>query len=209
MTRVIYFQPAGENPYRLPTAPQLSPEGHDLAILSTPWHRGFDTLLRSDFIYHIFFGRILDKLLPVHLVKVRITQTSRIHPCPSPRSVGSSPTRCTTLAPRATSVLASRSRSSKPTRQGWGRYICWRPSDSRTCLSDSISQVEAKCLAKCKRRHSQRSLEDRTVPGGVGLFACNRILFNHESPRRGGTFVTHRSTRGIAAILAKKMRRST
>jgi GDPmannose 4,6-dehydratase len=31
-----------------------------------------------------------------------------------------------------------------------------------------------------------------------GLFACNGILFNHESPRRGETFVTRKITRGIA-----------
>jgi GDPmannose 4,6-dehydratase len=35
-----------------------------------------------------------------------------------------------------------------------------------------------------------------------GLFACNGILFNHESPRRGETFVTRKITKGIAAILA-------
>jgi GDPmannose 4,6-dehydratase len=35
-----------------------------------------------------------------------------------------------------------------------------------------------------------------------GLFATNGILFNHESPRRGPTFVTRKITRGIAAILA-------
>ena len=34
-----------------------------------------------------------------------------------------------------------------------------------------------------------------------GLFACNGILFNHESPRRGPTFVTRKITRGIAQIL--------
>jgi len=34
-----------------------------------------------------------------------------------------------------------------------------------------------------------------------GLFACNGILFNHESPRRGGTFVTRKITFGIAQIL--------
>ena len=34
-----------------------------------------------------------------------------------------------------------------------------------------------------------------------GLFAANGILFNHESPRRGATFVTRKVTRGIAAIL--------
>ncbi|MEE2745406.1 MAG: GDP-mannose 4,6-dehydratase [Pseudomonadota bacterium] len=33
-----------------------------------------------------------------------------------------------------------------------------------------------------------------------GLFACNGILFNHESPRRGETFVTRKITRGIARI---------
>jgi GDPmannose 4,6-dehydratase len=33
------------------------------------------------------------------------------------------------------------------------------------------------------------------------LFACNGILFNHESPRRGATFVTRKITRGIAQIL--------
>jgi GDPmannose 4,6-dehydratase len=35
-----------------------------------------------------------------------------------------------------------------------------------------------------------------------GAFAANGILFNHESPRRGPTFVTRKVTRGIAAILA-------
>jgi len=37
-----------------------------------------------------------------------------------------------------------------------------------------------------------------------GLFACNGILFNHESPRRGMTFVTRKITRGLAQIVAKK-----
>ena len=37
-----------------------------------------------------------------------------------------------------------------------------------------------------------------------GIHASNGILFNHESPRRGGTFVTRKVTRGIAAILAGK-----
>ena len=35
-----------------------------------------------------------------------------------------------------------------------------------------------------------------------GLFASNGILFNHESPRRGATFVTRKVTRGIASIIA-------
>jgi GDPmannose 4,6-dehydratase len=33
-----------------------------------------------------------------------------------------------------------------------------------------------------------------------GLYACNGILFNHESPRRGETFVTRKITRGLADI---------
>ena len=33
-----------------------------------------------------------------------------------------------------------------------------------------------------------------------GIYACNGILFNHESPRRGGTFVTRKITRGLSNI---------
>jgi GDPmannose 4,6-dehydratase len=36
------------------------------------------------------------------------------------------------------------------------------------------------------------------------MFACNGILFNHESPRRGETFVTRKITRGFARILSGK-----
>ncbi len=35
-----------------------------------------------------------------------------------------------------------------------------------------------------------------------GMFACNGILFNHESPRRGATFVTRKITRSIARLKA-------
>lgn len=35
---------------------------------------------------------------------------------------------------------------------------------------------------------------------GYGMFTCNGILFNHESPRRGETFVTRKITKGIAKI---------
>jgi GDPmannose 4,6-dehydratase len=37
---------------------------------------------------------------------------------------------------------------------------------------------------------------------GYGLHATNGILFNHESPRRGETFVTRKITRAVAAIAA-------
>jgi|ERR1739838_633599 len=39
------------------------------------------------------------------------------------------------------------------------------------------------------------------------LFACNGILFNHESPRRGETFVTRKITRAVAKILAGKQKK--
>ena len=39
---------------------------------------------------------------------------------------------------------------------------------------------------------------------GYNLYATNGILFNHESPRRGQTFVTRKITRAIAEILAKR-----
>lgn len=39
-----------------------------------------------------------------------------------------------------------------------------------------------------------------------GLFATNGILFNHESPRRGETFVTRKITRAIAHMLSGKQR---
>lgn len=37
-----------------------------------------------------------------------------------------------------------------------------------------------------------------------GIFACNGILFNHESPLRGETFVTRKITRAVAAIVKGK-----
>ncbi len=37
---------------------------------------------------------------------------------------------------------------------------------------------------------------------GYGLFAANGILFNHESPRRGETFLTRKVTRAVAGIVA-------
>ena len=33
------------------------------------------------------------------------------------------------------------------------------------------------------------------------MYACNGVLFNHESPRRGETFVTRKITRGPPALI--------
>ncbi|MCG3115715.1 MAG: GDP-mannose 4,6-dehydratase [Candidatus Manganitrophus sp. SA1] len=39
------------------------------------------------------------------------------------------------------------------------------------------------------------------------LFACNGILFNHESPRRGETFVSRKISRGVANIIAGRQKK--
>jgi GDPmannose 4,6-dehydratase len=44
----------------------------------------------------------------------------------------------------------------------------------------------------------------RNYREAYNIFACNGILFNHESPRRGETFVTRKITRALASIIAKK-----
>lgn len=44
----------------------------------------------------------------------------------------------------------------------------------------------------------------RNYREGYGMFAVNGILFNHESPRRGETFVTRKITRAVARIKAGK-----
>jgi GDPmannose 4,6-dehydratase len=50
-------------------------------------------------------------------------------------------------------------------------------------------------LAKLCAFHLTRQYRD-----GYGLFATTGILFNHESPRRGGTFVTKKVTKAVARI---------
>ncbi len=47
----------------------------------------------------------------------------------------------------------------------------------------------------------------RNYRDGYGLFACNGILFNHESPRRGETFVTRKITRALASIKAGRQQK--
>lgn len=46
----------------------------------------------------------------------------------------------------------------------------------------------------------------RNYRQGYGMFVTNGILFNHESPRRGETFVTRKITRALAAIVAGKQK---
>jgi GDPmannose 4,6-dehydratase len=46
-----------------------------------------------------------------------------------------------------------------------------------------------------------------TYREGYGLYACNGIMFNHESPRRGETFVSRKITRAVAGILAGRQKK--
>jgi GDPmannose 4,6-dehydratase len=46
----------------------------------------------------------------------------------------------------------------------------------------------------------------RNYREAYSMFACNGLLFNHESPRRGETFVTRKITRALAAIVAGKQK---
>ncbi len=46
----------------------------------------------------------------------------------------------------------------------------------------------------------------RNYREGYKMFACNGILFNHASPRRGETFVTRKITRALAAIMTGKQK---
>ncbi len=59
-------------------------------------------------------------------------------------------------------------------------------------------------------RHRHRSYMARHLPrkaSALHMFACNGILFNHESPRRGETFVTRKITRALAHILSGKQQK--
>jgi GDPmannose 4,6-dehydratase len=49
--------------------------------------------------------------------------------------------------------------------------------------------------AKAFAHHTVRAYRE-----AYGMFACNAVLYNHESPRRGEAFVTRKITRGVAAI---------
>jgi GDPmannose 4,6-dehydratase len=47
----------------------------------------------------------------------------------------------------------------------------------------------------------------RNYREGYGLYACNGILFNHESPRRGENFVSRKITKAVANILANRQKK--
>jgi GDPmannose 4,6-dehydratase len=72
------------------------------------------------------------------------------------------------------------------------------PQTERTPFSPRSPYGYAKAFAF----HATRNFRD-----AYGMFACNGILFNHESPRRGETFVTRKITRAVAAIVRGEQER--
>jgi len=69
------------------------------------------------------------------------------------------------------------------------------PQDEKTEFSPASPYAVAKVYAYWITKNYRQ---------GYGIFACNGILFNHESPRRGEVFVTRKTTMAIANILANK-----
>ena len=128
-------------------------------------------------------------------------------------------TRSTISPPRATSRSRSRSRSTRPTPTRSARSACSRRSASSACdrktrfYQASTSELYGGLGAS--PQNETTPFHPRS-PYGVaklyahwitvnyreayGLFACNGILFNHESPIRGETFVTRKVTRALARI---------
>lgn len=70
-----------------------------------------------------------------------------------------------------------------------------------TCLDEHtpFEPVSPYAISKLMSYHLVKMYRD-----GYGMFACNGILFNHESPRRGETFVTRKVVIGVQDIIAGK-----
>ncbi len=71
------------------------------------------------------------------------------------------------------------------------------PQNERTPFEPQSPYAAAKVFAYWVARNYRQA---------YGMFSSNGILFNHESPRRGETFVTRKITRGLAAIKSGKQK---
>lgn len=69
------------------------------------------------------------------------------------------------------------------------------PQNEETSFSPTSPYAAAKVYAYWSTKNYRQ---------GYGMFACNGILFNHESPRRGEIFITRKTTMAIANIIAHK-----
>ena len=71
------------------------------------------------------------------------------------------------------------------------------PQNERTPFCPRVPYAAAKVYAYWMTRNYREA---------YGLFACNGIMFNHESPRRGETFVSRKITRAVAAIVSGRQK---
>ena len=138
----------------------------------------------------------------------------------------SGPTRSITWAPRAMFASRSISRSTRPTSSAWARLR----------LLEAVRHLNRSKPVRFYQASSSEMFGAAPPPQGLdtpfhprspyacakvyghwqtinyreayGLFACSGVLFNHESPRRGESFVTRKVTLGAARIkegLQKKL----
>ena len=122
-------------------------------------------------------------------------------------------------APSRMSRSASRRRNIRPMSTLSARCACWRPSAS---WGWKRRRASTRPPPRSSTAWCRRSPQRETTPfyprspyavaklyaywitvnyrEAYGMYACNGILFNHESPSRGETFVTRKITRGLANI---------
>jgi GDPmannose 4,6-dehydratase len=146
------------------------------------------------------------------------TATCRTAPCCAGSSRPCSRTRSTTSARSRTCACRSTSRSTRPTSTPWARCACSSACGTTPARSTRTSLLPGRLIGDVRRGPPPQSEATPFYPRSpyavskvaahwyavnyreaYGLFICNGILFNHESPRRGETFVTRKITRAVGA----------
>ena len=143
-----------------------------------------------------------------------LTDGTRLVTCLAP----STPTRCTTLRRSRMCASASTNPCTPVTPQAWDRSGCSKPFAFPGWTAAFIRRPRRRCSARLPPPQNEQTPFYPRSPYGAakvysywatrnyreayGLFAVNGILFNHESPRRGETFVTRKITRAVARIKA-------
>ncbi len=83
--------------------------------------------------------------------------------------------------------------------QAGSSQVFGNPKEALQNESTSFAPVNPYGVAKLFAYWTVKNYRDN-----LGIFACNAILYNHESPRRPEQFVTRKITKGVAEILAGK-----